>query len=104
MRVSDDGSLSAFTPDAPDSTAPIADRFYPRAGDRVSGLPPLTIAAFVTDAGSGVNANSIKLPLTASGGGRFDGERNLVYYQTKSSGKLKGRPDCQRTPLGDFGG
>ncbi len=43
--LSDDGSLSAFRPDAIDTTPPLAARFFPVPGSLVSGTPPLVFAA-----------------------------------------------------------
>jgi outer membrane protein assembly factor BamB len=47
--LSDDGSLSTFRPDAPDTTGPLASQFFPKPGSVVNGQPPLPFAATVTD-------------------------------------------------------
>jgi outer membrane protein assembly factor BamB len=81
--LSDDGSLSSFRPDAPDSTGPLASKFFPRPGSIVNGRPPIPFAAEVTDPGSGLDENSVRLtldgqPLDAT----WDPTRNLIYYAT----------------------
>lgn len=81
--LSDDGSLSAFRPDAPDTTAPLADNLFPKPGSMVSGAPPLTFAAQVDDPGSGLDSESVKLMLNDQElDATFDVARNLIYFQT----------------------
>lgn len=103
--LSDDGSLSAFRPDAIDTTPPLADRLFPRPGSMVSGAPPLTFAATLRDPGSGLNAESIKLTLSDSQGNgqelntTFDASRDLLYYQTvvQTGGLTQALPNGRHT-------
>ncbi len=86
--LTDDGSLSAFRPDAPDGSGPITDIVYPRAGQSVNGNPPLVLAATVLDPGSGLNPDTIKMTLDGKDvDAVYDANRNLVLYATRSSGK-----------------
>ena len=81
--LSDDGSLSAFRTDAPDSTPPLATKLFPRPGSQVSGAPPLVFAAELDDPGSGFDRESVKLRLDEQEVvATFDPGRNLVYYRT----------------------
>ena len=87
--LSDDGSLSAFRPDAPDASGPNISGSYPVAAQRVNGNPPFTLAAFISDPGSGVDPASVKLKLDGKEVTTdFDADRGLAYYQTKSSGSV----------------
>ena len=87
--MGDDGSLSAFRPDAPDTTGPVLSSLYPAAAQRVNGNPPLTIAATAVDTGSGINPESVKLRIDDKEvAADYDTARNLVFYQTHSTGKL----------------
>ena len=45
--LSDDGSLSAFRPDATDTTGPDIPYMYPPEDRPINGQPPVTIAATV---------------------------------------------------------
>ncbi|GAB4456606.1 MAG: hypothetical protein OHK0029_14870 [Armatimonadaceae bacterium] len=87
--LTDDGALSAFRPDAPDSSGPVLSELYPPVGRAVNGAPPLTLAAKITDVGSGLNPETIEMqldgrPVEAT----FDETRNLTIYQTRDKGKL----------------
>lgn len=91
--VSNDGTLSAFRPDAPDSTGPVASEQYPKAGSSVSGKPPFVAALKLTDLGSGVDVSTIK--------GKLDGKeietnydpiKGWIYFATQSTGKLVDPP------------
>lgn len=91
--LSDDGSLSAFRPDAPDATGPSVTVAYPPAGTAVSGQPPLTVAAYVRDMGTGIDPSTLTMKLdgrdvTAT----FDPTRSLIIYATRSSGRLVDPP------------
>jgi hypothetical protein len=91
--VSDDGTLSAFRPDAPDTTGPELAVTYPAPAQAVSGQPPLTIAASAIDMGTGLNPDSISVKLDGQPvGANFDANQNLIYYQTKATGKIVDRP------------
>ncbi|MCW3098564.1 MAG: hypothetical protein JWL77_4182, partial [Chthonomonadaceae bacterium] len=61
--LSDDGSLTAFRHDAPDSLPPTITRLVPEQGDYINGRPPFHISAKVSDAGSGVNVSTLHLQL-----------------------------------------
>jgi outer membrane protein assembly factor BamB len=61
--LSDDGSLTAFRHDAPDSLPPTITRMVPEQGDYINGRPPFHISAKVSDAGSGVNVSTLHLQL-----------------------------------------
>jgi outer membrane protein assembly factor BamB len=61
--LSDDGSLTAFRHDAPDSLPPTITRLVPEQGDYLNGRPPFHISAKVSDAGSGVNVSTLHLQL-----------------------------------------
>lgn len=93
FAVSDDGTLSAFRPDAPDATGPDISGLYPPPGRAVSGTPPVTFAANVLDMGSGLDPASLDVKLDGQKvGAEYDSNRSLVYYQTKASGKIIDRP------------
>ncbi len=86
--VTDDGSLSAFRPDAPDSTPPQVTYQYPRPGAGVNGKPPFTVAARLSDVGSGIDPASVKLfvddeekPAT------YDLRRSQIGFESKASGR-----------------
>ncbi len=61
--LSDDGTLTAFRHDAPDSQAPTITRLVPVQGDYLNGRPPFHISAKVSDEGSGVNVSSLRVQL-----------------------------------------
>jgi len=87
--LSDDGSLSAFRKDAPDQTGPLLSVIYPMPGQAVNGGPGLVLAAKVTDPGSGLDDSSLQMMLDDQKvEPSFDLTRNMVYYQTKSKGKI----------------
>jgi len=93
FAVADDGSLSAFRADAPDSTGPEFAKLYPPPGRAINGQPPVTLAASIIDVGSGLNPRSVVVkldnkPVTAT----YDANRNLVIYATKASGKIVDQP------------
>jgi outer membrane protein assembly factor BamB len=91
--VSDDGTLSALRPDAPDSTPPYATEQYPRAGQAISGKPPVVIAARLADFGSGVDPSTIKFSLDDQPlQYQYEAATNLVRYQTQSTGRIVDPP------------
>lgn len=61
--LSDDGALTAFRHDAPDSQPPTITRLIPEQGDYLNGRPPFHISAKVSDDGSGVNVSSLRVQL-----------------------------------------
>jgi outer membrane protein assembly factor BamB len=88
FALSDDGSLSAFRSDAPDSAGPVFSGFYPPPARQVNGQPPLVLAARALDMGSGLKPESVTMkldnrPVTPL----YDPARNLVYFQTKATGR-----------------
>lgn len=91
--LTEDGSISAFRPDAPDSTPPLADSLFPRPGSYLTGRPPLTFAARLVDPGSGLNKDSIKLTVSDPQGNSqeldptFDASRDLVFYRSAEQGR-----------------
>ncbi|MBC8104662.1 MAG: PQQ-like beta-propeller repeat protein [Cytophagales bacterium] len=87
--VSDDGSLSAFRPDAPDTSAPLTSGMYPPPGYAINGSPGLVIAANVTDPGSGIDPASVKMTLDSKEiEADYDTLSNLVFYKTRATGKV----------------
>ncbi|MES2462018.1 MAG: PQQ-binding-like beta-propeller repeat protein [Armatimonadota bacterium] len=91
--VSDDGSLSAFRPDATDTSAPLASSMYPPPGQAINGSPGLVIAANVTDPGSGVDPDSVKMSIDQKEvEADYDTVTNLVYYKTRATGKVVDPP------------
>lgn len=98
--LSDDGSLSAFRRDAPDSTAPDVRNLYPRPGTAVSGQGSLTFAAQVEDFGSGVDPDSIQMVLEGQAlETSYDRDRKLVYYrsQGRTGGASSALPNGRKT-------
>ncbi len=61
--LSDDGSLTAFRHDAPDSQPPAITQLLPEAGDYLNGRPPFHISAKVSDPGSGINVSTLHVKL-----------------------------------------
>jgi len=91
--LTDDGTLSAFRADAPDSTAPFATQLYPAPGSSVNGGPGLILAAKLTDPGSGLETSSIKMLLDDKEvGASYDQVQTLAYYRTRGTGKIVDPP------------
>ena len=91
--VTDDGTLSAFRPDAVDTSAPLVSGMYPPPGYAINGAPGLVIAANITDPGSGINPDSVKLTLDNKQiDADYDTLTNLVYYKTRATGKVVDPP------------
>lgn len=91
--VSDDGSLSAYRPDAVDTTPPLASNMYPPSGVAVNGAPGLIMAVNLQDQGSGLDPDSIKLSLDGKDvNATYDTATNLVYYRTRATGKIVDPP------------
>lgn len=93
LVVSNDGTLSAFRSDAPDTTGPIATDQFPRTGTSISGKPPFTAAVKFSDFGSGVNTDTLVgtldgKPLEVG----YDTLKGWAYFQTQSTGKLVDPP------------
>jgi len=86
--VTDDGSLSAFRPDAPDSTPPQVTYQYPRPGLALNGKPPFTIAARLSDIGSGIDPASVKIFMDdEEKPAIYDIRRGQIGYESKASGR-----------------
>jgi outer membrane protein assembly factor BamB len=87
--TADDGTLSAFRPDAIDTTAPLPAALYPPAGASVNGSPGLIVAANIQDEGSGIDPKSVKLTLDGKGlDATYDAPSDLVFYKTRATGKI----------------
>jgi outer membrane protein assembly factor BamB len=93
FAVADDGSLSAFRADAPDTTGPEFSGLYPPPGRAINGQPPVTLAASITDIGTGLNPGALVVKLDDKPvSALYDPDRNLVVYTTKASGKIVDQP------------
>ena len=84
----DDGSLTAFRPDAPDTTPPILSARYPIPAQSIYGGPGMVITANITDPGSGIDTDSLKMAIdgveVTTG---YNESLNIAYYQRPRSGK-----------------
>jgi len=61
--LSDDGALTAFRHDAPDTLPPTIAAMDPEPGEYLSGRAPFHIGAKVSDEGSGIDLSTLKLSL-----------------------------------------
>jgi outer membrane protein assembly factor BamB len=59
--VSDDGTLTCLSPNAPDDEGPVITSPRPSRGTAVNGNPPVHISAYLWDEGSGINPDTIEL-------------------------------------------
>lgn len=86
--VTEDGSLSAFRPDAPDTSAPLLTGRYPQPAQAIFGGPGMVVTGTVLDPGSGLDTDTIKMTIdgieVTTG---YNTSLNLAYYQRKSSGR-----------------
>ena len=86
--ATDDGTLSAFRPDATDTTAPLLTARYPQPAQSIFGGPGMVITGTVTDPGSGLDIESLKMAIdgveVTSG---YNTALNLAYYQRPRSNK-----------------
>lgn len=81
--LSDDGVLSAFRGDAPDNAGPMVNTLSPAPGGVISGGPPVSISAVITDIGSGVDPDSVVLTLDgAQVEHKFSVADGKVTYET----------------------
>jgi len=92
--LSDDGTLSAFKANAPDTVGPLITDIEPEMGIVANGEPPYHFEAKIYDEGSGVNPDSIKISIDGEGapkrpegregedrsGYRFDIHDNMLEY------------------------
>ncbi len=85
--LSDDGSLTAFRRDAPDSTAPEVSNVYPRPGSVISGTGTMIYAAQVKDQGSGLDTSALQMVVNGQTlDATYDRDRKLVYYRSEGKG------------------
>jgi len=61
--LSDDGTLTAFRHDAPDTIPPVISELEPEQGDYLNGRPPFHIGAKIMDEGSGLDLSTLSLKL-----------------------------------------
>ncbi len=61
--VGDDGTLTCMTTDAGDEEGPVITTPRPTRGAVMNGSPPLSIAAYIWDEGTGVNEGTLELSL-----------------------------------------
>ena len=92
--VSDDGTLSAFRADSPDTTGPVVSKQYPTVGSTVSGKSPFLLSATLDDFGSGIDADSITVRLDQETSTNFIYDRGTrqIFYVRRSAGGLIERP------------
>ncbi len=79
--VSDDGTLSAFRHDAPDTVGPDIVQLAPASGTTVP-TDNLTYGALIVDDGSGINPSTVTLALdgTADPLALFHSDANAIYH------------------------
>jgi outer membrane protein assembly factor BamB len=63
LVLGDDGTLTAFSADAMDVTAPVITAPKPDRGSTQNGTPPLTITTYLWDEGSGINPATLAVTL-----------------------------------------
>lgn len=96
--VSDDGSLTAFRADAPDSIPPTITELAPTRGVAMSGAPPIRFRALISDDGSGIKTHTIQFLLDGSPVKyEFDLAKGEISY-------LWGSRKASATPAGQAGG
>ncbi len=61
--LSDDGALTAFRHDAPDTLPPIISDLDPEPGDYLNGRAPFHIGAKIADEGSGIDLSTLRFKL-----------------------------------------
>jgi outer membrane protein assembly factor BamB len=110
--LSDDGALTAFTHDAPDTLPPTITGLDPEQGEYLSGRAPFHIGAKISDEGSGIDLTSLKFQLdgrniprfapgaevSGSEGFIFDLQNYILDYTTRESeGKSSALRDGHHT-------
>lgn len=96
--VSDDGSLTTFRADAPDSIPPVITELEPARGVAMSGAPPIRFRALISDEGSGVKTDTIQFLLDGKPVKyEFDLVKGEISY-------LWGTKEASATPTGQEGG
>ncbi|GBC94735.1 Outer membrane protein assembly factor BamB [bacterium HR16] len=96
--VSDDGSLTAFRADAPDSIPPTITELEPTRGIAMSGAPPIRFRALISDDGSGIRTDSIQF---------FLDDKPVKYEFDLAKGEITylwGTKEASATPTGQEGG
>jgi hypothetical protein len=109
--VGDDGTLTCLTAEAADDEGPMITTPRPSRGAVMNGTPPITLAAYLWDEGSGVNEDTIEVLLNGKPiepdakpyyersseerkGWVYDPLKRLVRFTT-----LKGEKDKPEQPL-----
>lgn len=94
--LGDDGTLTAFSPDASDTLPPAISKIEPQQGEYLNGRAPFRISAYLIDEGSGLNLSTMsfkldgkEMPFIPKGsndlnvtGFRFDLRDNLLEFST----------------------
>jgi len=105
--VSDDGSLTTFRADAPDSIPPTITELEPARGVAISGQPPIRFRALISDDGSGIKTDTIQFLLDDKPVKyEFDlvkGEISYLWDTKEASASPAGQPAGAATvkPLAD---
>jgi outer membrane protein assembly factor BamB len=96
--VSDDGSLTTFRADAPDSIPPTITELEPARGVAISGQPPIRFRALISDDGSGIKTDTIQFLLN---------DRPVKYEFDLAKGEITylwGSREAAASPSGQEGG
>jgi outer membrane protein assembly factor BamB len=98
------GQLIAFSNKGTvDITAPTVRYMLPEPGETLCGRPPLTFQVGLSDLGSGIVPDSVKLLLDGQPLGSeedpivYDRYRDFVFYKTKSTGTVRPLEDGRHT-------
>lgn len=75
--LSDDGSLAAFDSNVLDTTGPEVTVVEPKMGVVINGVPPIYFEARITDEGSGVNPDTVRLLIDGEGVARKKSTRTF---------------------------
>ena len=96
--LADDGALHAFRADAPDSSPPGAVPLTPPRDYLMSGSPPIEIAAYVCDVGSGLQEDSLTMALDGQTvKHQFLPERGIIWYKTEVGQSIRPMADGVHT-------
>lgn len=96
--VSDDGSLTTFRADAPDSIPPTVTELEPARGVAMSGAPPIRFRALISDDGSGIKTDTIQFLLD---------DKPVKYEFDLVKGEISylwGSKEASASPAGQEGG